>query len=327
MARPRHSGNGFRLLLASGARRRLGRSESVSCVRLPEPADLTSLVPRTDLSGDRGWETARMAIIESDEYPSATFVRDPALATDRSPLAWCAGGEKRRISARSASSSRMVWPLVPCLMTRRGRSASALSCSRTVPVIAAGRCRPMSPSNFSASEWLPPPRAATAATRWPTSTSSGTRRESSRSVPRTACAAMGQDSGSFSSGSRTGRSGWAAGPSSQAALAACFFTRDRAMSWAEGCSACVMTVTRGPASPLTCHSARASPRRASARTVVAPSAGGCAAWSKAAASAGPSQAGGVPISRAALAALPRARPPFPRHSSAMASSGPSSPVS
>jgi hypothetical protein len=94
MARPRHSGNGFRLLLASGARRRLGQSESVSCVRLPEPADLTSLVPRTDLSGDRGWETARMAIIESDEYPSATFVRDPALATDRSPLAWCAGGEE-----------------------------------------------------------------------------------------------------------------------------------------------------------------------------------------------------------------------------------------
>jgi hypothetical protein len=47
-------------------------------MRLPEPADLTSLVLRTDLSGDRGWETAWVAIIESDEYPSATFVSDPA---------------------------------------------------------------------------------------------------------------------------------------------------------------------------------------------------------------------------------------------------------
>jgi Domain of unknown function (DUF6924) len=47
---------------------------------LPQPDDLTSLVLRTDFSDDRAWEVVQMTITASSEYPSATYVSDPAYA-------------------------------------------------------------------------------------------------------------------------------------------------------------------------------------------------------------------------------------------------------
>ena len=49
-------------------------------MRLPEPADLTSLVLRTDFSDNCAWETVQVAITGSQEYQSATFVSDPSFA-------------------------------------------------------------------------------------------------------------------------------------------------------------------------------------------------------------------------------------------------------
>jgi uncharacterized protein DUF6924 len=47
---------------------------------LPPPADLTSLVLRTDFSDDAAWEAVQTAVASSSEYPCATFVSDPAYA-------------------------------------------------------------------------------------------------------------------------------------------------------------------------------------------------------------------------------------------------------
>jgi hypothetical protein len=47
---------------------------------LPEPADLTSLVVRTDFSDDAAWVKVRSAINELDEYSPATFFDDPRMA-------------------------------------------------------------------------------------------------------------------------------------------------------------------------------------------------------------------------------------------------------
>src|SRR5256886_907260 len=47
---------------------------------LPQPVDLTSLVLRTDFSADPAWELLQAAIDSSDEYPSDTYVSEPAYA-------------------------------------------------------------------------------------------------------------------------------------------------------------------------------------------------------------------------------------------------------
>jgi hypothetical protein len=47
---------------------------------LPHPADLTSLVLRTDFSDEQAWEALQATISLSDEYPCATYVSDPAYA-------------------------------------------------------------------------------------------------------------------------------------------------------------------------------------------------------------------------------------------------------
>jgi hypothetical protein len=47
---------------------------------LPQPADLTSLVLRTDFSDEAAWETLQAEVDASDEYPCATYVNDPAYA-------------------------------------------------------------------------------------------------------------------------------------------------------------------------------------------------------------------------------------------------------
>lgn len=46
---------------------------------LPEPADLTSLVVRTDFSDGAAWVEIQSAINELDEYPPATFFDDPRM--------------------------------------------------------------------------------------------------------------------------------------------------------------------------------------------------------------------------------------------------------
>lgn len=46
----------------------------------PEPADLTSLVVRTDFSDDGAWRNLQAAIDETNEYPVATYVSDPEYA-------------------------------------------------------------------------------------------------------------------------------------------------------------------------------------------------------------------------------------------------------
>lgn len=47
---------------------------------LPQPADLTSLVLRTDFSDEEAWETLQAVVNASAEYPCATYVSDPAYA-------------------------------------------------------------------------------------------------------------------------------------------------------------------------------------------------------------------------------------------------------
>jgi Domain of unknown function (DUF6924) len=47
---------------------------------LPQPADLTSLVLRTDFSDERAWEMLKATIDASCDYPCATYVSDPACA-------------------------------------------------------------------------------------------------------------------------------------------------------------------------------------------------------------------------------------------------------
>jgi hypothetical protein len=49
-------------------------------IELPQPADLTSLVLRVDFTDDVAWEAVKAAIIDAHEYPTATFVSDPAFA-------------------------------------------------------------------------------------------------------------------------------------------------------------------------------------------------------------------------------------------------------
>jgi hypothetical protein len=49
-------------------------------VGLPQPADLTSLVLRTDFSDDQAWERLQATINTSWEYPCATYVSDQAYA-------------------------------------------------------------------------------------------------------------------------------------------------------------------------------------------------------------------------------------------------------
>ncbi|MER5185384.1 hypothetical protein ABT009_45165 [Streptomyces sp. NPDC002896] len=44
---------------------------------LPQPADLTSLVLRTDFSDDAAWDAVRAAIDGADVHPNATYVSDP----------------------------------------------------------------------------------------------------------------------------------------------------------------------------------------------------------------------------------------------------------
>ncbi|GAB3348305.1 hypothetical protein RMN56_13005 [Micromonospora halotolerans] len=44
---------------------------------LPQPADLTSVVLRTDFNDDPAWDTLKAAIDSLDAYPSATYVSDP----------------------------------------------------------------------------------------------------------------------------------------------------------------------------------------------------------------------------------------------------------
>ena len=48
---------------------------------LPQPADLTSLVLRTDFSDDQAWETLQTTINLSCEYQCATYVSDQAYAS------------------------------------------------------------------------------------------------------------------------------------------------------------------------------------------------------------------------------------------------------
>jgi len=47
---------------------------------LPQPADLTSLVVRTDFSDGTAWDALRSALDSADVYPHATYVDDPAYA-------------------------------------------------------------------------------------------------------------------------------------------------------------------------------------------------------------------------------------------------------
>jgi hypothetical protein len=49
-------------------------------VSLPQPADLTSLVLRTDFRDDQAWYTLQTAINDSWEYPCVTYVSDPQYA-------------------------------------------------------------------------------------------------------------------------------------------------------------------------------------------------------------------------------------------------------
>ncbi|BCJ63114.1 DUF6924 domain-containing protein [Polymorphospora rubra] len=48
--------------------------------RLPQPADLTSLVLRTDFADDDAWHALQEQIGLLDRHPHATFVSDPAYA-------------------------------------------------------------------------------------------------------------------------------------------------------------------------------------------------------------------------------------------------------
>ncbi|MFJ8011101.1 DUF6924 domain-containing protein [Streptomyces sp. NPDC096339] len=43
---------------------------------LPQPADLTSLVLRTDFGDDGAWDAVRAALDAADGYPHATYVSD-----------------------------------------------------------------------------------------------------------------------------------------------------------------------------------------------------------------------------------------------------------
>jgi hypothetical protein len=47
---------------------------------LPQPADLTSLVLRTDFSDEAAWAAVQAAVNASYEYPCATYISDPAYA-------------------------------------------------------------------------------------------------------------------------------------------------------------------------------------------------------------------------------------------------------
>lgn len=47
---------------------------------LPLPADLTSLVLRSDFSDERAWETLQATMDASGDYPCATYVSDLAYA-------------------------------------------------------------------------------------------------------------------------------------------------------------------------------------------------------------------------------------------------------
>ncbi|MEV6329139.1 hypothetical protein [Streptomyces sp. NPDC051909] len=68
---------------------------------LPEPADLTSLVLRTDFADERLWETVRDALDAVDEYPHATCVAERRFADARVAdlVAWdAAAPEGERVS-------------------------------------------------------------------------------------------------------------------------------------------------------------------------------------------------------------------------------------
>jgi hypothetical protein len=47
---------------------------------LPQPADLTSLVLRTDFNDEEAWETLQAEVNASAEYPCVTYISDPAYA-------------------------------------------------------------------------------------------------------------------------------------------------------------------------------------------------------------------------------------------------------
>ncbi|WP_189315889.1 DUF6924 domain-containing protein [Streptomyces brasiliensis] len=47
---------------------------------LPQPADLTTLVLRTDFADDAAWEAVRKEIEAADDKSTATFVSDPRFA-------------------------------------------------------------------------------------------------------------------------------------------------------------------------------------------------------------------------------------------------------
>jgi hypothetical protein len=49
-------------------------------MNLPRPADLTSLVLRTDFTDDAAWDALRVQLDSLDEFPQATWVSDPAFA-------------------------------------------------------------------------------------------------------------------------------------------------------------------------------------------------------------------------------------------------------
>lgn len=51
--------------------------ERITCMALPQPEDLTSLVLRTDFSNDAAWDAVRAAIDGADVHRSATYVSDP----------------------------------------------------------------------------------------------------------------------------------------------------------------------------------------------------------------------------------------------------------
>ena len=58
----------------------VGLEKIAGVMLLPQPVDLTSLVLRTDFSADPAWELLQAAIDSSDEYPSDTYVSEPAYA-------------------------------------------------------------------------------------------------------------------------------------------------------------------------------------------------------------------------------------------------------
>jgi len=68
------------LLLLADASVRSGRRCEDPTMGFPEPADLTSLVVRTDFSDDGAWRNLQTAIDERNKYPVATYVSDPEYA-------------------------------------------------------------------------------------------------------------------------------------------------------------------------------------------------------------------------------------------------------